>query len=98
MVILGCTWTPEVQNLCEWQDLDDIREDHEKSVAEIGEQYKGKLIVEYQKYDNLEEMYNNIKKNYEQKMIDVDKSTKEQLDGMKLEFDKVVKIVVYCVP
>ena len=59
-------------------------------MAEIGEQYKGKLIVEYQKYDNLEEMYNNIKKNYEQKMIDVDKSTKEQLDGMKLEFDKVV--------
>ena len=63
-------------------------------MAEIGEQYKGKLIVEYQKYDNLEEMYNNIKKNYEQKMIDVDKSTKEQLDGMKLEFDKVVKIAV----
>ena len=98
-MILGCTWSPEVQNLgWIWQDLDDIREDHEKSVAEIGEQYKGKLIVEYQKYDNLEEMYNNIKKNYEQKMIDVDKSTKEQLDGMKLEFDKVVKIAVFCVP
>ena len=64
-------------------------------MAEIGEQYKGKLIVEYQKYDNLEEMYNNIKKNYEQKMIDVDKSTKEQLDGMKLEFDKVVSRLLF---
>ena len=57
------------------EEFEEIQSDHEKAMAEMAEQYKGKLIVEYQKYDNLEEMYNSIKRNYDQKMIEVEKST-----------------------
>ena len=58
------------------EELEGMGSEHEKAMAEMAEQYKGKLIVEYQKYDNLEEMYNSIKKNYDQKMIEVENSTK----------------------
>ncbi len=42
----------------------------------MSEQYKGKLIVEYQKFSNLEDMYNAIKKSYDKKMGAVEKATK----------------------
>jgi 2-succinyl-5-enolpyruvyl-6-hydroxy-3-cyclohexene-1-carboxylate synthase len=38
--------------------LDKTQEMNEKAIAEVSEQFKAKLIVEYQKYDNLEDMYN----------------------------------------
>ena len=49
---------------------------NEKAIVEMAEQYKAKLIVEYQKFDNLEEKYNNLKTTYDQKMKAVEKSTK----------------------
>ena len=42
----------------------------------MAEQYKSKLIVEYQKFDNLEEKHNNLKTTYESKMKAVEKLTK----------------------
>ena len=69
-------------------ELADIKVDHERAMVDMAEQYKGKLIIEYQKYDNLEEMYNNIKKNYDQKMKDVEKATQDKLENMREDFDK----------
>jgi hypothetical protein len=45
-------------------------------MIETSEQYKAKLIVEYQKYSGLEEMYTSIKKSYDKKMGAVEKATK----------------------
>jgi len=47
-------------------------------MIEMSEQYKSKLIVEYQKFSNLEDMYNAIKKSYDKKMGAVEKATKVQ--------------------
>ncbi len=58
---------------------------------QLGEQYKAKLIVEYQKYDNLEDMYNSIKKSYDRKMEGVEKATKIELGKMKKDFDEKLK-------
>ena len=41
-------------------ELGNAQEENEKAMVEMAEQYKSKLIVEYQKFDNLEEKYNNI--------------------------------------
>ena len=42
-------------------EMAQVIEQHEKDMAEVGEQFKAKLIVEYQKYDNLDEQYNALK-------------------------------------
>ena len=57
-------------------ELGKSHEENEKAMVEMAEQYKAKLIVEYQKFDNLEEKYNNLKTTYDQKMKAVEKLTK----------------------
>ena len=57
-------------------ELGNAQEENEKAMVEMAEQYKSKLIVEYQKFDNLEEKYNNLKTSYESKMKAVEKLTK----------------------
>ena len=57
-------------------ELGNAQEENEKAMVEMAEQYKSKLIVEYQKFDNLEEKYNNLKTTYESKMKAVEKLTK----------------------
>ena len=69
-------------------ELGELKIENEKAMVEMAEQYKGKLIVEYQKYDNLEEMYTSIKKNYDEKMKAVQKSTQNEVDEMKVKFDE----------
>jgi hypothetical protein len=53
-----------------------MKESNERAMIEMSEQYKAKLIVEYQKYSGLEEMYTSIKKSYDKKMSAVEKATK----------------------
>ena len=60
-------------------ELGNAHEANEKAMVEMAEQYKAKLIVEYQKFDNLEEKYNNLKTTYDQKMKAVEKSTKVKI-------------------
>ena len=57
-------------------DIGHSQEENEKAMVDMAEQYKSKLIVEYQKFDNLEEKYNNLKTTYESKMKAVEKLTK----------------------
>ena len=56
--------------------LTQLKEANDRSMIEMSEQYKAKLIVEYQKYSSLEEMYTSIKKSYDKKMGAVEKATK----------------------
>ncbi len=56
--------------------LSQMKESNERAMIEMSEQYKAKLIVEYQKYSGLEEMYTSIKKSYDKKMSAVEKATK----------------------
>ena len=42
-------------------EMSNVSEQHEKAMADLGEQFKSKLIVEYQKFDNLDDMYNALK-------------------------------------
>ena len=56
--------------------LNQLHESNERAMIEMSEQYKAKLIVEYQKYSSLEEMYTSIKKSYDKKMGAVEKATK----------------------
>ena len=49
-------------------EIGNAQEENEKAMVDMAEQYKSKLIVEYQKFDNLEEKYNNLKTTYESKM------------------------------
>ena len=56
--------------------LNQLNESNDKAMIEMSEQYKSKLIVEYQKYSGLEEMYTSIKKSYDKKMGAVEKATK----------------------
>ena len=65
-----------------------LNEEQDRAIAEVSEQYKGKLIVEYQKYDNLEDMYDALRKSYDKKMEDLEKSTQEELKKMQTNFDK----------
>ena len=57
-------------------EIANSQDDNEKAMVDMAEQYKSKLIVEYQKFDNLEEKYNNLKTTYESKMKAVEKLTK----------------------
>ena len=57
-------------------EIGNAQEENEKAMVDMAEQYKSKLIVEYQKFDNLEEKYNNLKTTYESKMKAVEKLTK----------------------
>ena len=52
----------------------------------LAEQFKSKLIVEYQKFDNLDEMYNALKKSYDKKMKDMENETAKNLRKMEAEF------------
>ena len=45
-------------------EMSNVSEQHEKAMADLGEQFKSKLIVEYQKFDNLDDMYNALKVGY----------------------------------
>ena len=63
-----------------------LLEEHEKAIAEISEQFKAKLIIEYQKYDNLEDKYNSIKKSFDKKMEEMELQTKEELKKMQDNF------------
>ena len=56
--------------------LNQLHESNDRAMIEMSEQYKAKLIVEYQKYSSLEEMYTSIKKSYDKKMGAVEKATK----------------------
>ena len=42
-------------------EMAQVIEQHEQSMADLGEQFKEKLIVEYQKFDSLEDTYNALK-------------------------------------
>ena len=42
-------------------EMSNVSEQHENAMADLGEQFKSKLIVEYQKFDNLDDMYNALK-------------------------------------
>ena len=64
-----------------------LTEVHDKALAEVGEQFKSKLIVEYQKYDNLEDDYNNSKKSNEKQMKEMANSTKGELKKMQADFN-----------
>lgn len=63
-----------------------IMDDHEKAIAEVGEQFKSKLIVEYQKYDNLEDMYKALRKGFDKKMVEMNKETEQNLKEMDAKF------------
>ena len=68
--------------------IQSLNDDHERAIADVSEQYKAKLIVEYQKYDHLEEMYHQLRKSYDKKMEDLELSTKKELQKMQADFDK----------
>ena len=65
-------------------ELGNAMEENEKAMVEMAEQYKSKLIVEYQKFDNLEEKHNNLKTTYESKMKAVEKLTKVSSHNYKI--------------
>ena len=69
-----------------------VMEDNEKNVAEISEQFKSKLIVEYQKYANMEDKYNAVTQSHKKKMESIEKAKGEEFKKMQDEFDaKLVK-------
>ena len=45
-------------------EMANVTEQHEQAMADLSEQFKSKLIVEYQKFDNLDDMHNSLKVSY----------------------------------
>ena len=68
-------------------EMSNVSEQHEKAMADLGEQFKSKLIVEYQKFDNLDDMYNALKRSYEKQMLSMEANTKNELKKMEKTFD-----------
>ena len=62
------------------------------ALVEMAEQYKSKLIVEYQKFETLDEKYKNLKKNYDKKMALVERNKEETIKNIKKEFDAKLKV------
>lgn len=52
-------------------------------MAEQAERYKSKLIVEYQKFDHLDEMYNGLKSNHDKKISQLEGQMKSRMQSME---------------
>ena len=64
-----------------------MKEANEKALIELAEQYKAKLIVEYQKYENLEDSHKALRKTNEKKMREVEKAKEEAVKKIRKDFN-----------
>ena len=68
-------------------ELDDIQMKNEKDMIEQSDSYKAKLVVEYDKYDNLLGEYNKIKEASIKKVEELEKSIEKRVQMIKEEFN-----------
>ncbi len=67
------------------------KEEFERAMIESAEQYKSKLIVEYQKFETLNEKYRSLKKGYDKKLAGVEKAKEETIRKIKKDFDEKLR-------
>ena len=68
-------------------ELDDIQMKNEKDMIEQSDSYKAKLVVEYDKYDNLLGEYNKIKEASIKKVEELEKSIEKRVQMINEEFN-----------
>ncbi|XP_011502621.1 PREDICTED: cilia- and flagella-associated protein 57 [Ceratosolen solmsi marchali] len=63
-------------------DIDNTKKIHEETMHQMEVNYDAKLIFEYDKYDKLEADFNAMRQNYEDKLDNLMKTSKDELDSV----------------
>ena len=61
------------------------REDSERSLIDMADQYKQKLIVEYQRFESLDEQYKTLKKSYSRKLATMENQKQVEVGKIRAE-------------
>ena len=67
--------------------LNRVKISNEKTLLEQSDMYKNKLVIEYDKYDQIETAYNNMKENNKKKTEELENSIEQRVMKIKTEFD-----------
>ena len=65
-------------------EMSHVMQQHDRDMAEVAEQFKSKLIIEYQKFDNLNDKYIALKRSYEKQMQAMENNQKKELKYVSL--------------
>ena len=68
-------------------ELDELKLKNDRSLIDQAEIYKGKLVVEYDKYEKLEQEYEKIKEASVKKVETLEQSIEKRIEKIKQEFD-----------
>lgn len=68
------------------EELAKLQEANEEALIESAEQFKAKLIVEYQKYETLEEAHGDLRRTYEVKQRAADEAAEKRLKECEADF------------
>ena len=67
--------------------LNRVKISNEKTLLEQSDMYKNKLVIEYDKYDQIETAYNDMKENNKKKTEELENSIEQRVMKIKTEFD-----------
>jgi hypothetical protein len=61
---------------------------NDRSMMEQGDMYKSKLVIEYDKFDQMELAYNEMKEINKSKTEELERSIEQRVAKIQLEFDR----------
>ena len=79
----------EIDNLkrTKVHELEEMKIMNERSLIDQAEGFKSRLVVEYDKFDKLQEEYNKIKEASVKKVEELEKSIESRVEKIKQEFN-----------
>ncbi len=64
------------------------KEESDRAMIELADQYKQKLIVEYQRFETLDEQYKTLKKSYSKKLATMESQKEQEVKRIREEHNK----------